>query len=118
MLDRVVLVVAQAAEHDEPRLLRGLGQQQLGDDLFGAGEVEQLDVGEVQQGGEAVGTGEGDLDAVPDRGAGGPGDEMAIGRGRRLTQQVTDPDGLDHLLSTSCVAGMVICTWAPGKYGR
>ena len=59
LLDRLVLVVAQAAEHDEPRPLRGLGQQQLGDDLLGAGEVEQLDVGEVQQGGEAVGTGEG-----------------------------------------------------------
>ena len=55
---------------------------------------------------------------VPDRGAGGPGDEMAIGRGRRLTQQMTDPDGLDHRLSGSCVAGMVICTWAPGKNGR
>ena len=52
VLDRLVLVVAEAVEHHEPRLLLGRGQQQLGDDLVGAAEVEQLDVGEVEQGGE------------------------------------------------------------------
>ena len=57
------------------------------------------------------------LDPVADRRAGGPGDEVAVGRRRRLTQQVTDPDRLDHRLSASW-AGMVICTWAPGKNGR
>ena len=67
LLDGVVLVVAQTAEHDEPRLLRGLGQEQLGHDLLRAGEVEQLDIGEVQQGGEAVGAGEGDFDAAGPR---------------------------------------------------
>ena len=64
VLDRVVLVLAQAAEHDERGRRAASRQQQLGDDLVGAAEVEQLDVGEVEQGGEAVGAGQGGLDAV------------------------------------------------------
>ena len=49
VLDRLVLVFAEALQHDE-RGRRGLGQQQLGDDLVGAAEVEQVDVGEVEVG--------------------------------------------------------------------
>ena len=117
MLDRLVLILAQAVQHHEPAAALAVGQQQLGHDLVGAAEVEQLDVGEVEQGGEAVGAGQGLLDAVPDGGAGGAGDEVAVGRGDGLAQQVADADGLDHRASASC-AGMMICTWAPGKNGR
>ena len=117
VLDRLVLVLAQSAAG--PRSGRPLpaGQEQLGHDLVGAAEIEQLDAGEVEQRGEAVGARHGLLDTVPDGGAGGAGDEVPVGRGDRLAQQVADVDGLDHRASASW-AGMMICTWAPGKNGR
>ena len=43
-----------------------------------------------------VGVGERGLDPVADRGAGGAGDEVAVGRGDRFAQQVAEADRLDH----------------------
>src|SRR6185503_1509192 len=117
VLDRLVLILAQPPEDDVAATRLPAGQEQLGDDLVGAAEIEQLDAGEIEQGGEAAGVRHGLLDSVPDGGAGGAGDEVPVGRGDDLAQQVADVDGLDHRASASW-AGMMICTWAPGKNGR
>ena len=71
-----------------PAAALGVGQEELGHHLVGATEVEQLDLGEVEQGGGAVRPGERRLDAVANRGARWPGDQIAIGRCDGLTQEV------------------------------
>ena len=117
LLDRLVLVVAESLKHHHAAASVAVGQEELGHHFVCATEIEELDVGEVEQGRCAIGLGERRLDAVANRGAGRPSDEVAVrGRGG-LTQEGADPDSLDHRDSVSG-AGMVICTWAPGKNGR
>src|SRR3954463_4607831 len=108
----LVLIFPEALQHEETDV--SSRQQQLGHDFIGAAQVHQLDLGKIQQRGEAAAPGQGLLYSSPDGRTGGPGNQIAVGSGNRLAQQVPDPDGLDHKLS-ACWAGMMICTWDPGK---
>ena len=73
MVDRFVVILPQALQDHEIRGPRR--QQELGDDLIRAAQVNQLDLGEAQQGGEAVGVRQGRLD---------PGTAAPVGRVTRL----------------------------------
>ncbi len=51
MVDRLELILAQSQQHQVG--LAGRIEQQLGDDFVGTAEVDQADLGEIEQGGVA-----------------------------------------------------------------
>src|SRR4051794_20948751 len=108
----LALIFTEALQHEETDV--SSGQQQLGHDLIGAAQVHQLNLGKIQQCGEAPAPGQGLLDSGSDGSTSGSGNQIAVGSGDGLAQQVPDSDGLDHERS-ACWAGMMICTWEPGK---
>jgi hypothetical protein len=107
-----VVIFTQALQHYE---VRGTyGEQKLCNHLIGAAQINQLDVRKVEQGSQAVRVGECCLDPGSHCGSGGPSHQVAVGCRNGLAQQESDPNRLDHRLFASW-AGMMICTWAPGK---
>ena len=112
VVDCLMMVLTETLQDDETR--GACGQQQLGHDFVRAAQVNQLDIGKVQQRGSAIGAGESGLDSGANRRACGPGNQVAVRRGNGLAQEESDPDRLDHRVFASC-DGMMICTWAPGK---
>jgi hypothetical protein len=101
VIDRLVLVFSESLEDNATERPVGVSQQQLGDDLVGTTQVEQLDLGEVEQGSQAVGGGESRFDPSADGGTGRTGDQIAVRRSHGLTEEVSHSNGLDHQASAS-----------------
>jgi hypothetical protein len=110
-----VMIFTQALEDHEVR--RTYGEEELRHDLIGAAQVNQLDLGKIQEGCEAVRASESCLDPGSHRGSCRASHQVAVWCRNRLAQQESDPNRLDHRLFASW-AGMMICTCAPGKWGR
>lgn len=101
VIDRLVLVFPQSLEHDARKRPAGIGQEQLGDNLIGTAQVQQLDPGEVEECGEAIGGGERGFDPGAYGGTSRAGDQIAVGCGDSLTEEVSHPNRFDHQASAS-----------------
>ena len=86
VVNGLVLILTETLEHEETDVFSG--QQQLGHDLISAAQVHQLDLGKIQQCGEAPAPGQGLLDSGSDGGTGGAGNQIAVRSGNGLAQQV------------------------------
>src|SRR5205085_9554026 len=118
-LDRFHVRLADSAKYEIDLAARSVRadvlQQQLRDNLVGAREVEQSDVGEVDDGERAIADPvELLFDLRSNGGAGGSCYEVRIELADALPQHRAHIDVIDHATRS----GIVICTCAPGKYGR
>jgi hypothetical protein len=102
-----VMIFTQALKHHKVR--RAHRQEELGDHLVGAAQVDQLDVRKIQEGGQTVRISERCLDPRSYCGSGRAGHQVAVGCRNGLAEQESHPDRLDHRLFASW-AGMMICT--------
>src|SRR6266550_1745202 len=111
--------LADAAEDEIHLAPRGIDadvlEQQLRHDLVGAGEIEQTDVREVDDGERAVADAvELLLDLAANGCSGGTRDEIRVELTDAFAKHRADVDMIDHATRS----GIVICTCAPGKYER
>src|SRR6266550_8661451 len=108
--------LADAAEDEIHLAPRGIDadvlEQQLRHDLVGAGEIEETDVREVDDGERAVAYSiQLLLDLATHGSAGWTSDQIRVELAHALAQHRAHVDMIDHATRS----GIVICTCAPGK---